>query len=157
MTSTLLEDNEAPSTKKVKKQKKISKLREIRVPENRTFVYTGIDLDGNSVTGKITAANFNEAKYAISNLGLDSFDFREAKKWYQLEFGRAVPLKILLQSTRQLASFAQAGIPIIRGIELMARTSENARMRLVFKEVQGEIEGGSSFSEAVSHLSLIHI
>jgi type IV pilus assembly protein PilC len=120
-------------------------------PSEKVFTYSGFDASGNQVDGKLTALTFNDAKFEISRLGLSNVEFREVKKWWQLEFGRAVPLKTLLQATRQLASFAQAGIPIIKGIGLMARAAENPRMRTVFAEIQGEIEGGSNFSEAVSH------
>lgn len=119
--------------------------------KEKTFAYSGYDTSGNQVSGKLTAMTFNDAKFEISRLGLSKTEFSEVKKWWNLEFGRAVPLKTLLQATRQLASFAQAGIPIIKGIGLMARAAENARMRVVFSEIKGEIEGGSNFSEAVSH------
>lgn len=119
--------------------------------KEKNFKYSGIDPSGERVEGSISALTFNNAKFQIGQLGLQQLEFREVKPWWQLEFGKAVPLKVLLQATRQLASFAQAGIPIIKGIDLMARAAENPRMRLVFAEVKGEIEGGSSFSEAVSH------
>jgi type IV pilus assembly protein PilC len=152
LSSVPLLSNEKPADSE-KKKKNLSMKRKPNEAEakEKTFAYSGYDASGNQVAGKLVAMTFNDAKFEISRLGLSRTEFSEVKQWWNLEFGRAVPLKTLLQATRQLASFAQAGIPIIKGIGLMARAAENARMRSVFSEIKGEIEGGSSFSEAVSH------
>jgi type IV pilus assembly protein PilC len=57
--------------------------------------------------------------------------------------------KDLVIFTRQFATMIDAGIPLVTGLEILSGQMENRRFRAVIKSVKEEVEGGSTFSEAL--------
>lgn len=115
------------------------------------YTYTAHDAAGEKKTGSVSAYSYSEAKLKLEHDGLRVERLQLKKPWYLLEFGRVVPLSVLLVATRQLASFAQSGIPLSQGIKVLAQSSENKKMRQSLEEVHLEIESGNTFSEALQH------
>ena len=116
-----------------------------------SYKYSGVDESGKKKSGSVKAATFGEAQFGLQNLGLTQLDIKVHQPWYNLEFGKSVPLDELLQMTRQLSSFSTAGISAARGLEILANTSEHKKMRQVLSELVLDIEGGDTLSQSVSH------
>jgi type IV pilus assembly protein PilC len=57
--------------------------------------------------------------------------------------------KDLVIFTRQFATMIDAGIPLVTGLEILSGQVENRKFRAVLKSVKEEVEGGSTFSEAL--------
>jgi type IV pilus assembly protein PilC len=91
----------------------------------------------------------NEARYVLERDGLSSISISNKKHWYDIEFGRVVSLEVLLQVTRQLASFSEAGIPVAKGIAILSETTDNKRMAEILEELLLDVEGGAQLSDAV--------
>ena len=116
-----------------------------------SYKYTGIDANGKEKKGSIKAATWGEAQYGLQAQGLTDLKIKVYQPWYNLEFGKTVPLDELLQMTRQLSSFSTAGISAARGLEILANTTEHKKMRQVLTELVLDIEGGATLSQSVSH------
>ena len=52
--------------------------------------------------------------------------------------------------TWELATLLQAGLPLVRGLRILAKQEESANLKRVLGELAVTIEGGSTFSEALS-------
>jgi type IV pilus assembly protein PilC len=113
------------------------------------YSYVGINIEGKHAKGKITARNRSEARFMLERDGYSELQISQSKHWYEMEFGRTISLEVLLQTTRQLASFSEAGIPAAKGIAILSQTSENKKMREILEEILTEVEGGAQLSEAV--------
>ncbi len=113
------------------------------------YSYKGIDIQGVATTGSLAAMSRNEARYVLERDGLSSISISNKKHWYDIEFGRAVSLEVLLQVTRQLASFSEAGIPVAKGIAILSETTDNKRMAEILEELLLDVEGGAQLSDAV--------
>ncbi len=50
----------------------------------------------------------------------------------------------------QLAKMVQVGIPLVSALDTLAQQTEQARLRGIIAEVAKQVEGGSSFSEALT-------
>ena len=74
----------------------------------------------------------------------------ETRKWWEIEFGKAVPTSVLLQVTRQLAAFSAAGIPILDSLEMLTKSLKNKRMSATLTDVGDQIRNGASLSTAVA-------
>ena len=61
-----------------------------------------------------------------------------------------LPTKLLTTFTRQVATLLEAGMPLVRGLRLLAQQERNAAFKAVLAGVVESIEGGSSFSEALA-------
>ena len=121
------------------------------IDQEKTFSYTGIDLDGKKVTGVVKSSTRGKVQYQLEETGLTKLSITVKKPIWEMEFGKTVSGEVLLQITRQLSSFAQAGIPAARGLAILASTTEHKVMRGVLEELVVEIEGGATLSESVAH------
>ena len=129
---------------------KFLKKKDVELVKSLTeFKYTGSDLWDKPVSGTINAKSRSEARFMLERDGFSKLQITEKRDWWNLEIGKVVSLETLLQTTRQLASFSEAGIPAAKGIEILSNTSPDKRMRDVLAEILFEVEGGANLSEAV--------
>src|SRR5215475_2792874 len=64
--------------------------------------------------------------------------------------GGKVALSDLVVFTRQLATMIDAGLAMVQSLQALAEQTTNKVMRDVIKDVCTRVEGGDSFSEALS-------
>ncbi len=57
--------------------------------------------------------------------------------------------KDLVIFTRQFSTMIDAGIPLVTGLDILSNQMENKRFRTILKAIKEEVEGGSTFSEAL--------
>ena len=129
----------AVASKKVKAKKII-----------HTYKYSGVLESGEKKSGTVKAATWGEAQYGLQRDGILNLEIKVSKPLLAMEFGKSVPLEVLLQTTRQLASFSQAGISAARAISILAKTTDHKKMQLILEELVQDIEGGATLSESVS-------
>jgi type IV pilus assembly protein PilC len=72
-----------------------------------------------------------------------------APKRRGLSFGRAVNEKGLTVFTRQLATLVKAGMPIMRGLEVLARQEKRKSFRQVIEDCAETIRSGGNFSDGL--------
>ena len=131
--------------KKIKTKKQTSKKKIIN-----TYKFSGVLESGEKKSGTVKAATWGEAQYGLQRDGVLSLEINVYKPLLAMEFGKSVPLEVLLQTTRQLASFSQAGISVARAISILAKTTDHKKMQLILEELVQDIEGGATLSESVS-------
>jgi type IV pilus assembly protein PilC len=61
-----------------------------------------------------------------------------------------VKSKVLATFTRQLATLVDAGLPLLRGLRVLEKQEKNPTLKSIINELAIAIEGGSTFSEALS-------
>ena len=61
-----------------------------------------------------------------------------------------IKTKILTQFTRQLATLVNAGLPLMRGIEVLKRQMKDARMLEALNGISDNIAAGGTFSESLT-------
>ena len=115
----------------------------------KNYKYTGTNAAGESVSGSLKAATHSDVDYKLREEGLQNLHIQVAQAWYEIEFGKTVPPDVLLQFTRQLASFTTAGIPAARGLAILAETTEHKKMKEILEGLVVEIEGGATLSESI--------
>jgi type IV pilus assembly protein PilC len=64
--------------------------------------------------------------------------------------GGRVKAKVLTTFTRQLATLVDAGLPLLRGLQVLEKQERNQTLRGIIKELALSIESGSTFSEALA-------
>lgn len=113
------------------------------------FKYAGLNAQGETVSGTRLAMSRSELRFILERDGISDITISHQKHWYDIEFGRPVSLEVLLQVTRQLASFSEAGIPVAKGIGILSETTDDKRMAEILEEILVDIEGGAQLSECV--------
>jgi len=125
-----------------------------------TFAYEAMNQGGQEVKDEIDALSSEDARAKIRNLGYFPTRIREkggskakaagpAKKktGRSFSFGR-VKTKQITQFTRQLSTLQDAGLPILRSLNILQEQQKPGTLKTVLKGMGEEIEGGSTLSEA---------
>ena len=128
-----------------------------------TFAYEAMNQGGQQVKDELEALSNEDALAKIRNLGYFPTRIREKggtkakaaapgkkkKKGRGFAFGR-VKTKVLTQVTRQLSTLQDAGLPILRSLNILEEQQRPGTLKNVLRGVAEDIEGGSTLSEACS-------
>lgn len=124
------------------------------------FSYTAVDARGKQATGFIEANDQSDAITQIRQLGFYPQRLDEAKnddtvvgadnKPVVRKKGGRVKSKILTIFTRQLATLIEAGLPLMRSLNTLAKQERNPVMRATMVHLATAVESGGTFSEALA-------
>lgn len=133
------------------------------------FSYTAIDPSGKQKTGKIVANDETEANSKLTAGGLmvskleaisgggepkkanrPSAAGAKPKKAAGISFGRVIGEEDLTIFTRQLATLLQAGLPLLRSLEVMIRQEKNARFRDILTQIADNVRSGNNLSDGLA-------
>jgi type IV pilus assembly protein PilC len=56
----------------------------------------------------------------------------------------------MLVFTRQLATIVNAGLPLMQGLDILSQQTEDANLSRILKQIASDVEGGETFSEALT-------
>lgn len=124
-----------------------------------TYQFTALDAKGEEVKDVVDAANQDEAEQAIRGMGYYPTKVAEKKKrkadakknkgGRTFAFGR-VKGKKLTVFTRQLSTLQDAGLPILRSLQILEGQAKPGALKNALLDVCEDIESGSSLSEAMA-------
>lgn len=120
------------------------------------FVYQAIDSTGTLVSGTIEGESINYANMVLSQRGLIPSKVEEKKGESSSALGwfkaKLTPIKQqeLIMFTRQLRTMLNAGVPILRTLEVLENQTLNPRLKTITAAVASQIKEGSSLSEALA-------
>lgn len=116
-----------------------------------TFAYVGRSKSGSIKKGELVARTRDEAVEQLrkQSVVVTSLDEKAAKEGFKLSFGTGINDKDLVVFTRQFGTMINAGLPLIQCLEILSTQSENAALRKAIQGVKVQVEGGSTFSDAL--------
>ena len=123
----------------------------------RTYEYTLRDAKGKLIKGRIEANNEGAVATRLKGMGIAPMSIAEVQNTgLQREitipgFGKKITMKDLSIMARQLATMISAGLSLLRALSILAEQTENSELSKVLATVRGDIETGSSFSDALMH------
>jgi len=118
------------------------------------FHYRAKDRQGRSIAATIEAEDIRTAARILREKGYFISELKEPGKGLQKEISipaleRGPNLKDIAIFSRQLATMLSAGLPIVQAIAILERQTENKKFKAMLKEIRADVEGGSSFSDAL--------
>jgi type II secretory pathway component PulF len=119
------------------------------------YQYRARDKDGALRTGTMDATRKEGVADQLSGMGYIPVMIEEQGQAVPLGldlgavFGKITPQDLIIFS-RQLATLMSAGIPFVQGLVTLERQSENPRLKAAISQIRRDIEGGSSFSDALA-------
>ena len=121
----------------------------------QTFKYSYRDTQGRIQNGEIEAPNEAAVSSKLRSMGLAPISI-DAVRESALKREIKIPgltdkigLKDISILSRQLATMIQAGLSIIRALNILAEQTENAALGKVVLDVRSDVETGTSLSQAV--------
>src|SRR3954451_10144562 len=131
------------------------------------FAYEAMNSSGQEVKDEIDAASSDEAIAKIRNKGFFPTKIKEkavkksARKKKEetsvsgptrkmpISIG-GVPRKQLVAFTRQLSTLQDAGLPILRSLQILEQQQKPGLLKAIIGGVGDEVEGGGTLSDAMS-------
>ncbi len=138
------------------------------------FEYTALDARGSESTGVLDAATQNEVVAHLrqqgffptsvvpegqgkkvakavkgGNKAVAAAKSKEGKKGFTLIQRKTVPTKTLMIFTRQLATLIDAGLPLLKGLNVLAKQEKDLVLKNSITQIADAVQGGSTFSEAM--------
>ena len=115
------------------------------------FAYTARETaSGREIRNTVEAASEQAAIGALLNRNLLVVEIKEKIAKRGRTKGGKVALADLVIFTRQLATMIDAGIAIVQSLQALADQTPNKVMRDTIRDVCTRVEGGESFSEALT-------
>ena len=116
-----------------------------------TFAYVGRTKSGAVKKGELVAKSRDEAVDQLrkQSVVVTSLEEKAAKEGFSFKLGSGVSEKDLVVFTRQFGTMINAGLPLIQCLEILSTQSENAALRKSVGEIKVQVEGGSTFSDAL--------
>ena len=130
-----------------------------------TFQYIALDAKGEQTTGTVDSNSEAEAIQQLRGQGLYPTQIVEAgkgkltvqkgkaakgKKKAKARTGGRVKPKNLMIFTRQLATLIDSGLPLLRGLTVLAKQEPNPVLRGTINHLADSVQGGATFSESLA-------
>lgn len=113
------------------------------------FEYTAVTLSGQRVAGVLNGASEQAILGELESRQLVPVAVAEQRARVALRFRRGVGVRALAESYQQLADLLKAGVPLLRGLRLLAARKSRPRLAAVFQEVAQAVADGSELAEAM--------
>ena len=117
------------------------------------WIYEGNNTEGEYRAGEIEAESKEEAKTRLSSIGVKPFQLKKKQKEIEIVIPGItdkVPLKSMVVFTRQMATMIDAGLPLIKCLELLGSQEPNPQLKKTLLAVKASVEGGQSFSDSLA-------
>ena len=114
-----------------------------------TFTWVGVNKRGEKITGEVEAKNLAMAKANLRRQGyIPSRVRKKAKPLFGSEGKSIKPADISIFS-RQMATMMAAGIPLVQSFDIVGKGQSNPNMQKLVLGIKTDVEGGSTFAEAL--------
>lgn len=105
------------------------------------FDYTGLNKKGTKVKGVMRAENDKQIKSKLRDQGITP---KSIKKKSKSMFGdKKITGGDIALFTRQIATMLTAGVPLLQGLEMVAKGTDHPRVRSLMLNISNEVGAGS--------------
>lgn len=126
-----------------------------------TFIYTARNSDGTIQKGHLDAPSEEDVIASLQHRGLlitsigrgdlpsekKDIKFKKSKAGRRLHTGVKVEDHVML--CQQLATLVEAGVPLLKSLEVVSTQVESRRLLLALDEVRRDVAGGRTFRESL--------
>lgn len=116
------------------------------------FIYKAISTDGKTVQGTMEADTVEKFKAQLKQTGLFCLSYsldEEAGK--QLAFQSKIPLKELSIFCRQFSAMLNAGIGVVKCLDVLSQQTSSRTLKAVVERVMNDVRKGFSLHQAMSN------
>lgn len=115
-----------------------------------TFAWTGKTRQGTIRKGELEAVSRDEVMGLLQKEQILVTSIKKKAKEFHLSFGeKKVKDKDIVIFTRQFATMIDAGLPLVQCLEILGSQSENPTLAKTVNEVRVDVEGGSTYADAL--------
>jgi type IV pilus assembly protein PilC len=109
------------------------------------YLWKARNTEGATVNGEVRAKNEKEAMNLLQKQQLMSIELKKIRTVKP----RKITKKDIAYFTRQLSTLLKAGLPLMQGMDIIARGHENPSFSRLINDVKLNIQSGSSFANSL--------
>ncbi len=113
-----------------------------------TWAYIARDGEGQRIEGRVTASDRAAAIDELQTRRLAPVMVDEVRE--HTLFQRRIGIRNLANAYRQLADLLRAGVPLLRGLQLLGRGKSNPQLAAVFNQIADEVAEGGRLADAMA-------
>lgn len=113
------------------------------------FKWTGRSTQGEILRGELSASSKEEVQNHLRRQRIMPTDISVKPKPLFSSFGGRVKDKDLVIFTRQFATMIGAGLPLVQALDILSKQTENATFAKNITDIKSDVEGGSTFADAL--------
>ena len=113
-------------------------------PQEFVYEWEGKDKAGKMVRGEMRAGGESVVSASLRRQGILVQKVRKRR----ISGGSSIKPKDIAIFTRQLATMMRAGVPLLQSFDIVARGSTNPRVTKLLNDIRGDVETGTSLSQA---------
>jgi len=122
------------------------------------FNYVAISPSGKTISGKADVANIEALGAQLAKERLELVEAKggsagrlgESEVVKELSGREKVGRRDLVDFFFQLSVLLKAGVPLLKGLDLIANDIDNSKFKSIIRNVAAQVQSGSSFAEAVA-------
>lgn len=127
-----------------------------------TFEYVATDRTGKQVKGSQEAVSKEALIQQLREKGLMTKSVEEKKTQAMVKkktgrrfFGGKVSLRHLSIFCRQFATMINAGVSLVRCLDVLEQQTDSARLKEIIRDIETEVEGGATLSRSMAKFPLV--
>lgn len=121
----------------------------VRAPRESNFSVTTTDALGSRTTEVMRSTSRSRLRMDLKAAGRQVVEISDVRHWWRPRPVGNVPPRVLLDTTRQLAAFSEAGISVLEALTMIADSTRNKRMERVLRTMADDIRDGETLPQAV--------
>ncbi len=118
-----------------------------------TYRYSAMDTSGRNVNGTLEADSLELVRAKLADLSYHILTIRETRGRAGLQDWftgiQRVKLRDLVMFSRQFATMIDAGLSVVKCLDILQKQTRNPKMKDVIGEVKRDVGGGMSLTEAL--------
>jgi len=113
------------------------------------FKWSGKSPQGTVLKGELTADSKDEVQTHLRRQRIIPTDISPKAKPLFSAMRGTVKEKDLVIFTRQFATMIGAGLPLVQALEILSKQTENSYFAKIIGDIKSDVEGGSTFADAL--------
>lgn len=123
-------------------------LQQNKIIQLKRYAWTGINHEGNAVSGEIEALTLVLAKAKLIQQGMVVKKITRSSRAIFSGLRKIKNADMTLLG-RQLAGMLQSGIPLLQALNMIANSQTNSRLRFLIVHIMQDLESGKTLSESL--------
>ncbi|MCK4948286.1 MAG: type II secretion system F family protein [Candidatus Aureabacteria bacterium] len=126
------------------------------------YTYKIKDRNGQIITGAMEADSEASVINNLQKKGCFPISVTEQKKKggrlsneVSIQIFQRIRIKDIAVFTMQLSNLINSGMPLVKALSVLVRQTENKKLKAVTESLRNDVQGGSSFSDAIAKYPLI--
>lgn len=114
-----------------------------------TFQWSGKTLRGTIESGELSANSKEDVISQLRRKSITPTAITEKKPKTPFSFGSKASDKDITVFTRQFATMIEAGLPLVQSLEILTSQVENKTLAKALASIKTDVEGGSTYADAL--------